>query len=148
MQPCAKAPPWTNSLRLGIPDVDREHRGLFAALNDLSAAMSSGDWTTVRRILQVIPKDAATHFRREELLMRRAGYSGYEWHRMQHRAARKRIEVLVEQALLDGIPHCQAVLSWFRKWLPTHIRVHDRMMSPSVRQMKWRPSSFSRLTCL
>jgi len=152
VKPCVKAPPWTDSYCLGISEVDREHRGLFAALNDLSAAMSSADWPTVRRILQVIPKDAAKHFRREERLMQRARFSGLEWHRKQHTTARKRIEVLVEAALLDGTPHCEAVLAYFRAFLPMHIKVHDRMMSASLRNFarwrslprarRWRLSSF------
>ena len=69
-------PRWSAVYSLGLPDVDKEHRGLFAGLSDLSVAVFSDDWSTAKRILEVIPTDATKHFGREERLMRRAGYSG------------------------------------------------------------------------
>jgi len=129
-------PRWSDAYRLGLPDVDREHCGLFAALSDLSVAVVSEDWSAARRILEVIPRDAVGHFRREERLMRRAGYAGREWHARQHATARRRAAALIEAALSGGMPYCAAVLSYFRTWLPMHIALHDRMMAASVRNFR------------
>jgi hemerythrin len=135
-KPRAKPPHWSDVYSLGMPAVDNEHRGLFAAMSDLSDAVLRNDWGTAKHILAAIPKDAAKHFSREERLMRRVGYSGSEWHRAQHTTARKRLGVLVQAARSGGMAECNGVIAYFGSWLPDHISLHDRMMMASVRNFK------------
>jgi len=131
-----RTPVWSEFYSLGIPEVDNDHRGLFAAMGDLADAVVRQDWDSARAILQVIPPDATKHFTREERLMRRVGYSGLEWHRKQHATARKHLSILVQAALAGGIGSCGPVIAYLRSWMPAHIRLHDRMMTASVRNFR------------
>jgi hemerythrin len=131
-----KPPRWSDIYCLGILAVDNEHRGLFAAVGDLFDALLRNDWATAKHILIVIPKDAAKHFRQEERLMRRVGYSGRKWHRAQHATAEKRLGVVVQEALTGGLSQCGGVIAYVRSWLPTHIMLHDRMMTATVRNFR------------
>jgi hemerythrin len=127
---------WTAAYALGLVEVDIEHRGLFAALSDLSDAVKRNDWSTAREMLRVVPADATKHFRHEERLMRHAGYAGYAWHRKQHTTARNRLMALVQAALQGGIGECDGVLAYLREWLPYHLMLHDRMMAAGVRNFR------------
>ena len=131
-----QSPSWNDSFVIGIPEVDAEHRELFSVLSGLSAAAEARDIKRSRDLLRQVAEHAAGHFSHEERLMRRAGYSGYHWHRRQHATAAERLGVLLQAARCGGFPEYERLLEFLTSWLPEHITLHDRMMSASVRNYR------------
>jgi hemerythrin len=124
---------WSKAFLIGVPELDDEHRGLFAAVSELCRVAASGNRPNTLLQLRLIAKHTAEHFGHEERLMRRAGYYGYRWHRQQHETAKKRLGPLVQAARCGGTPECERLVAFLSDWLPNHIAVHDCMMSAAIR---------------
>ena len=130
------APSWNDAFLIGIPEIDEEHRDLFVATGDLCDVTWSHRRTKIQPLLRVISDHVVGHFNHEERLMRQAGYSGYLWHRQQHSTAARRLADLIQAARCGGGPECERLVDFIGSWLPDHIRVHDRMMSASLRNFR------------
>lgn len=127
---------WKDRFVVGIPEIDEEHRGLFDALEELSTALAAGERARALDTLRPIAEHALSHFAHEERMMRRAGYSGYKWHRAQHETAKKRLSALIQEARGAGLPECQHVAEFLKAWMPDHITLHDCMMSAALRNYR------------
>ncbi|HTS26576.1 MAG TPA: hemerythrin family protein [Bryobacteraceae bacterium] len=127
---------WSDSFGIGIPELDTEHQTLFVTMADLGVAVTTHDRPNTQRLLRLIAEYAVDHFTHEERLMRRAGYSGYHWHRQQHLTARQRISSLIQAARCGNSSECGLLLEYLNSWLPEHITFHDRMMSASIRNYR------------
>ncbi len=118
---------WNSTYELGIPAMDRQHRLLVQAMNDLDAAMHSGTDrdAVVRTILQLISY-TKVHFESEEQLLTAKGYPEFPDHRMEHHAFVKRV-LDFHNDFLDGRVVLSAEIMQFMKdWLAGHILVNDR----------------------
>src|SRR5581483_10966767 len=103
---------WSEELLIGIPEMDKEHCLLFEAMRELLTVGPQASREHVFALLDRIERHAGKHFAHEERLMRRAGYGGTEWHRQQHRAARKRILPLLRAARHGGEPERTALVDF------------------------------------
>jgi hemerythrin len=124
---------WSKEFEIGIADFDNEHRELFIALSDLREAAETGDHVRAERVLNLIGDHATDHFRHEEERMRRAKYSGLNWHKQQHETATKRLLPLLQDARRDVRVGAERLIAFLGEWLGDHIAVNDRMMAASVR---------------
>ncbi len=76
---------WTNSLALGLPEIDKEHRDLFAGTNRLLAAMCEGqDAKIVLPLAERLGEQVLQHFDSEERAMAAVGYPGLATQRVEH----------------------------------------------------------------
>ncbi len=77
---------WSNELRIGITQVDDEHKNLVMVLNQLDAAMKAGKETRVMSdILNQLIDYPVHHFASEEKLMEDSGYPKTKLHKAQHK---------------------------------------------------------------
>lgn len=98
---------WSESLRLGVPVLDRDHRQLLDAVSGLEhlftvydggdadrATADAASEPFLQKILDEVVKYTRTHFAREEMLMRLAGYPDYAAHRRLHEGLARRADRL------------------------------------------------------
>jgi len=117
---------WTPEHTVFQPEFDAEHRELFRLGDDLQHALESGaDTQQVEEKTRLLTTDFDAHMAHEERLMLAASYSGYEWHKRQHDAARTRLESLRTQP--------EELLAYLHGWLADHTGVADRMMAAALR---------------
>jgi len=125
---------WSPGHAVHIPEVDDEHQLLFRLCNELQSALSSGARSRqLNSILSKLSDHMAAHFAHEERDMRASGYSLYEWHRRQHRAAHSRLALLEQQVRSFDRAGALEVLGAFCRWLDDHIRLADRMLGAHLR---------------
>ena len=76
---------WTTALSIGVPEIDAQHRELFARIDRLLDAMLQRDRQEAVRLLGFLREYAVVHFAGEERLMEQTGYADMPRHVAEHR---------------------------------------------------------------
>ena len=76
---------WSESLSVGVPAMDEEHRQFIARVNALNTAIiGSEDKATVERAMDLMLAEAAQHFAHEEQLLAEWRFPDAAAHRAKH----------------------------------------------------------------
>jgi len=128
---------WSVSHAVFVPEVDDEHKEIFAAVARLQEALASqSPWSEIRELTRLLAASASGHFAHEERLMHAARYESLRWHKQQHGSARKRIRQFVH-GVKQGNPEAgTALVEYLTSWLPNHARLPDRMMGAFLRNQR------------
>lgn len=87
---------WRDDYQIGVADIDRDHQSLLMMMNELIAAVRSGDaGRNIKELLVAIAKDVRQHFDFEETLMIEHQYPFAAEHTAQHTAYRNSINRLL-----------------------------------------------------
>ena len=117
---------WTAEYSVGNQAIDADHRELFALIDTLgSANMSDG---FLSEILGKLEHYAKQHFAREEALMRRIEFPGYERHVSEHRAFvewLQTVKATYNRAAESPFEFGDLVNRFLRDWLANHIIRED-----------------------
>ena len=118
---------WRDDYRIGIRDVDAEHKFLFDLINEVhDAHMSAHERKDVLNALTRLVAYAERHFTREEGMMTAQGYPKLDHHRQLHERLYSAIFDLNEK-LQSGAKQVDAeVLRFLKNWLVDHI-LHEDM---------------------
>jgi hemerythrin len=135
---------WSMSHAVFFPEIDDEHKEIFAAVSKLQQALSSnGQLPEIRDLTSRLIDCAAEHFAHEERLMRAARYPSLRWHKQQHDAARKQVRQFMEGIEQGAAGAGHALVEYLTNWLPNHTSLPDRMLGAFLRN---RERSLFRLT--
>lgn len=84
---------WDDSLCMGLPEIDRQHRKLVSMINQLDQESRAGKGRNViSEILDELIIYSATHFRMEEKYFDQFGYADSELHKQEHAALAEKID--------------------------------------------------------
>lgn len=117
---------WQENFRIGIEEVDYEHRELIELINSLHAALSgerAGE--RVEAFLGEIFADIAAHFALEERVMRERRYDALAAHKADHERLLDELRDIMD-AQADGAELDDADLSArLSAWFGEHFQSHD-----------------------
>ena len=118
---------WSSAFSIGIGPLDREHRELFAAINDLQAAVESAQEPAVTTaMLRRVAVDTVAHFLDEERMMSATKYPGLVLHAMKHQHLISQLNAFLGRySREDAIMNIYS-LNFLRDWCTTHIQTEDR----------------------
>ena len=125
---------WSDSIAIGEPMVDHDHRILLALINQIASPENRNDSAAVEFVLDELVNYTNFHFQREEDLMAAAGYPDLEEHRAVHRRLVAEVTEL-QQRFSDagGSAAMGEDLSrYLVGWLTRHIMDEDRKYQPCV----------------
>lgn len=109
---------WRDGFRIGIAQVDAEHRHLFTLVKSLSAANIDD---TLGELLDYV----VTHFTHEQDAMQASGFPDFR----QHLALHEQLSAQVAEFLSAGAgwdeERVQELRRFLNKWLVGHILTHD-----------------------
>lgn len=128
---------WSDSLSVGNPHIDEQHRNLFKGVDDLFRAMAGGDAEKALAEMFPVLKDyVAQHFHDEEEVMKGAAYPRLPEHIKLHRSLVETLENHFRKVQEEGMgPHFVINFSSFlADWLINHIGGEDRRFGEYVRQ--------------
>lgn len=126
---------WDDSVDLAVPEIDEEHRTLFAVYNAIRISLEGkGEGEDGAVDLKGVCAELLTftraHFTREEALMAAHGYPELEAHRKLHGTFLQQIEDIWTFVRAGGEPDDYLarflVLGFIGKWLKMHTMVVDR----------------------
>lgn len=125
---------WRDSLALGVPAVDNDHKRLFELLNRVRFLEFAGDDSSaVADALSELLLYTQTHFRREEKLMELGNYPGLEGHRRAHRKFTGRVaEIAARFRANPAAFRVHEVYQMLADWLVDHVLGTDMQIKPYV----------------
>lgn len=117
---------WSDSYRIGLEEVDEQHRTLIDLMNDLWAIIAANaPLQDSRALLLRLERYTAEHFSSEEAMMEAIAYPKYEVHKQAHEQFIGRLQA--ELARHDsGQKLSLDMLNFLRDWLVNHILVNDK----------------------
>ena len=125
---------WTKAHAVYLPQVDAEHRNLFRIAEELHQVVRTGsEAARVQEFLRPLLAAIEEHFAHEERLMRSVACPDYEWHRLQHDTARKRLQAVVKEIDEGDLEAPRRLLEFLARWFKDHCGLTDRMMGSHVR---------------
>lgn len=126
--------PWSESLAVGMPEIDDQHGWLVDAVNRLHAEMTrqSPNRGTLGEILEGLVDYTMNHFIVEEELFKRHAYPQADAHLAEH----NKFTAAIMDALTafeNGQDIGHNVLELLKHWLTEHIMKVDRAYVPFLR---------------
>lgn len=120
---------WRDDLRIGIEEIDTQHKELFRRFDDLLNACNEGKGSEeVLRLFTFLDEYVVSHFTAEERIMRLCGYRDYLYHKQQHQGFCRRIEELKRKFRDEGAGLSLVISTnmMMIQWLTNHIDKMDR----------------------
>lgn len=125
---------WDNSIALGIPAIDEQHKMLFAMVNSLDDAIRDGDGSeVVGEVITKLVTYVTEHFSGEERLMLSCKYPGLAEHRREHDAFVTRLHE-IQVGVGNGNEAGEDVLGFLVDWLVCHIKGTDQRYGQFIHQ--------------
>jgi len=122
---------WNDTSNLGIPVIDKQHRGLISTINSLYDAIKAGSGSAkVGQTLTLLKDYTESHFSTEEALLLEAKYPEMEKHIELHRNLTDTTKSMYNDVLINKEP--DRVLQFLKQWWLDHINVQDRKYAPFV----------------
>jgi hemerythrin len=123
---------WDRSLETGDPEIDEQHRELFARIDSLLAATHDRRARAeVGRLLTYLGDYVVSHFEAEERIMAESGYPELAPHRAEHQRFVAEYARLFQDYRADG-PGPTFVIKFGNRvtsWLCEHICRTDRQLA-------------------
>jgi hemerythrin-like metal-binding protein len=117
-------------LSLGIESVDREHRELALAIQELEEAVVDGDHRSLSApLLRHVAELARAHFSSEEAFMMAKQYPGLAIHLFKHQYLMQELETMLAHFDRDFVKLNEDSVHFLRDWLVSHIQGEDKEFS-------------------
>jgi hemerythrin len=109
---------WRDGFKIGITQVDEEHRHLFTLVKALT--LDSVD-QTVEELLDYV----VTHFSNEQEMMEKSHYPAFEQHLKLHEEFASQVGDFLGNGAAWSEDRVQELRRFLNKWLIGHIMTHD-----------------------
>lgn len=134
---------WKDSFKIGIAEIDAQHRELFSRLDMLENALRDGKGKDiVFSTFHFLDNYVRRHFKAEEELQALYQYPHLLMHGAEHAAFKKRLNDLEERLTLEEPSEKLAALiqTLLTQWLITHVTNLDKELTHymnEARTKKW-----------
>lgn len=127
---------WDNSIALGIPIIDAQHKALFSWIDTLNSAIKNGDGAeAVGEVIWKLITYVTEHFSEEERLMLSCHYPDLAAHRIEHDQFVSRLQE-IQVSFIDGHEMGASVLDFMVDWLVCHIKGTDQGYSRFIHEQE------------
>ncbi len=127
---------WSDIYRIGIPDIDAQHQGFFAAAHHLyEEILDRKGKEAVETAMVFMRNYAEEHFQTEEAFMRRYDYPAIREHLRLHAGFFRQLKELENDLMIFGPSQALAdrALDITQDWLIDHIADEDMLYSLHVK---------------
>ena len=123
---------FTEDCRIGIPEIDEEHKKIFQMVNEAFALLAEPSATVVgvKNLVLALKKYAATHFIHEEAYMDEIKVPELPRQKKEHEQFKEKVNEVDLEALNDenGNEVLTELLEFLSRWLYHHILGSDTMI--------------------
>lgn len=131
---------WKDKYEIGVPEVDDQHRELFARVGSfLNTLRSDSPWEEkVNKVNETVAfmKDyVVTHFQDEEAYQEKIGYPGLDHHKKIHEGMVAYVAEVSAQYEQQGFKeiHMQQFAGRLVTWLVNHVVAEDQKIADYAR---------------
>ncbi|BCS88615.1 bacteriohemerythrin [Pseudodesulfovibrio sediminis] len=120
---------FTQKNMINIPEIDDQHRNLFAILNKMHAATSEGmEQSAIVEIFNDLIRYTVEHFETEEIQMKQYDYPKYAAHKKEHDDLTNQA-IELQKLFYDGSATVTfELLDFLHQWLNDHTMGTDTEM--------------------
>jgi hemerythrin len=127
---------WDDSIKIGYPEIDAQHRQLFTAFNEFLNACGEGrGHSEIAKTLEFLGEYVIRHFTDEEKIQRENNYPDYYKHKRYHDEFKIMVISLKADFMQEG--PTAAVISRMQSsigdWLLNHIKTEDMKIGEYIR---------------
>ena len=116
---------WNNELRLGIKDIDEQHKILAEIISSIKVAVARDrGWSDLHLAIVRLADYVRIHFAVEESLMRVHDYHRLDEHTDEHRQFSLKLAQLQELSLKSAVT--EGTIAFLHEWWDKHIRTSDK----------------------
>lgn len=127
---------WDDSIALGIPAIDKQHKVLFGWVNSLDEAIAGGEGPEkVGDMIVNLITYVTVHFSEEERLMLSFNYPYLASHRSEHDQFVSKLQE-IQVSFIAGNDMSASVLDFMVKWLVSHIKGTDQGYSRFIHEIE------------
>lgn len=120
---------WDDNYKVGIREIDEQHKKLFSLMRELHEAATVGKARTiVEKVLTGVVAYTKMHFGTEENLMRVHEYPDYLKHKRMHDELVKQANELLEKCKANALSISVEVLQFLNSWIAHHISETDKKL--------------------
>lgn len=118
---------WDNQYNVGVVELDNQHKGLFAIINELIDAIeSNSEEEHLQHIIDSIIRYKRLHFSTEERYFKEFNYEETEIHMHAHEMFNKKIAEIQKQNEGNAITFSFALVDFLEDWLIEHLMTVDQ----------------------
>ena len=128
---------WKDSLLIGVPEIDAQHKKLIESIDGLMAACTKGQGReTIGKILAFVLSYTKEHFADEERLQAKYAYPGIANHKALHKQFIAEVSALVREYEATGpsITLVGKLNKVLVSWLAKHISEEDKKLGEHIRK--------------
>jgi hemerythrin-like metal-binding protein len=126
---------WRDDFRIGIAEVDHEHRELIELINELYSGLGSERTDDrVERCLGEIYARISAHFALEEKVMADRGYGDFQPHKADHERLLDSILDIMDEHAAQGVLDDAGFGTRLAEWFGGHFRTHDARLHRFLNQ--------------
>ena len=127
---------WGEILRVGVDEIDDDHRKLENIFNLLNHAVMEGESPEyLAALLDELINCAAWHFSHEERLMLKHRYAGIEEHKAEHQELIVSAKKLKQEILQADKATVNQQIEFLERWLTEHIFATDMRLGSYLSQV-------------
>lgn len=118
---------WNESMSVGVPLIDNDHRALIHLINRLHESVSAGDtYDVLDELLNRLVDYVDIHFMREERVMDACAYPQTPEHKEEHAAFVEFVQELRKKITAqDAQTQAGELADYLKDWLNHHILIQD-----------------------
>lgn len=117
---------WRDEFRIGILEVDHEHRALIELINELHERLAApGNPSGIDQFLGELHAHTSAHFALEEKVMRSHHYAELTEHKFDHERLLDEIREIMDGYELRARYDSRALSAALESWFSEHFRTHD-----------------------
>jgi hemerythrin len=118
---------WDDSILVGIPRVDRDHKNILEYINRfIGAVEAESKTTTIHDSFREMERCIYSHLHDEEQMLSAIGYAQTEQHKLAHANLTNELAEIWDVMLADQhfLPD-EAARRWLETWLFKHVKTED-----------------------
>ena len=128
---------WSQDFAVGVEEIDREHRQLFALAESMHQAMLGGKGKEIlHSLLADLVDYTFYHFSHEEGLMKRTECPNARQHAQQHEGLRTKVRGLQARSNSGEVTMTIEVAEFLIEWLKQHTVASDRQIREHLKAMQ------------
>ncbi len=125
---------WNSELSVFIPEIDAEHQHFILLVNDLNEAIFARmGLEVIKRCMQAILDDTASHFAHEEALFREWGYPAAGEHAERHAQMTAALH-----EIMDRFKHGGNELDWISAGLQVKQALIEHLLNDDMKYRDYR----------
>jgi len=122
---------WSESLMIGIDEIDRQHMIFLDIVNELLAAVQEKRSHEIQsQIIDKLMGYAFYHFTKEERYLNQSNYPGTETHKKEHEGFVDKLTKFKKDYDNQNITLTIEMINFMNNWWVNHIKISDKKYQP------------------